>query len=150
MSEWTTGAVSLHRTDISESKFQEVNAQRLNFDDVSLAGTKINCADLREITLNDVNMTGAKITNGNLSDIVIENVQFTGAQFRNIDWPIEGVDANYNPEQNYKPVLFENCILRNSVITKCDLSNISITDCDITGLTINGIAIDELLKNLLK
>ncbi|MBP1992248.1 pentapeptide repeat-containing protein [Paenibacillus eucommiae] len=148
MSEWTTGAVNLQRTDISGSKFQEVNAQRLYFDDVSLAGTQINNADLRDLKLDDVNMTGAKITNGNLSDIIIENVQFTGAQFRNIDWPIESMDSNYNAEQTYKPVVFENCKLKNSIITKCDLSNISITDCDITGLTINGIAIDELLKNV--
>ncbi|MDF2649414.1 MAG: hypothetical protein K0Q73_5219 [Paenibacillus sp.] len=150
MSEWTTGAMNMRRTDISGSKFQEVNAERLDFDDVNLAETRINNANLRALSLNDVNLTGSKITNGNLSDIVIENVQFTGAQFRNIDWPVEGEDANYDPEQKYRPVVFENCILRNSLISKCDLSNVAITDCDITGLRINGIAIDELLNKLNK
>jgi uncharacterized protein YjbI with pentapeptide repeats len=141
MSEWTKGTVNLQMADISDSNFQKVDAKRLTFDEVDLAGTNINCANLVGLTLNDVNLTGAKITIANMSDMVFEKAQMTGAQFRDIDWPIEGVDANYDPEEKYRPVVFENCILKNTLITKCDLSNVIITDCNITGLIINGIAI---------
>lgn len=81
-----------------------------------------------------------------MSDIVFEKAQMTGAQFRDIDWPIEGIDANYNPEENYRPVEFDNCILRYAQFTKCDLSNVVINDCNVTGLIINGIEIDKLLR----
>jgi uncharacterized protein YjbI with pentapeptide repeats len=148
MPKWTNGTVNLRKTDISDSTFQEMEAKKLTLTEVNLAGSQINCANLEGAVLNDVNLTGAKITIANMSDIIFEKAQMTGAQFRDIDWPIEGVDANYNAEELYRPVVFDHCILRNTQFTKCDLSNATITDCDITGLTINGIKIDELLSKI--
>ncbi|WP_372661118.1 pentapeptide repeat-containing protein [Cohnella sp.] len=76
MSEWK-GTVDLRMTDISDSKFQQVDAKRLTFNEVNLAGTKINCANLEGLTLNDVNLTGAKITI-DLSNVTITDCNITG------------------------------------------------------------------------
>ena len=45
MSEWTRGTVNLQMTDISDSIFHQVDAKRLSFVEVDLAGTNINCAN---------------------------------------------------------------------------------------------------------
>ncbi|WNR46201.1 pentapeptide repeat-containing protein [Paenibacillus roseipurpureus] len=133
--------------NISGSTFKKVNAQELDFDNVNLSKTKVNNANLSEMALNNVNASGWRLTdinlsqsciqNANMSDMKIEHIHLMGTEFSNIILPVEG-DGNYNPEGDYRPILFKNC----------NLTNMEIIDCDITGLKINGILIEELLKKL--
>jgi uncharacterized protein YjbI with pentapeptide repeats len=148
--------LDLQKADISGSKWQEVRAEELDIDNVSLAKTKINNVNMSEMTLNDVNMGGIKISNANLSGLgiqhanfshaVIDHVKLFGTEFHNVVLPMEG-DGNYNPDGQYKPVSFHNCNLSNGQLRNCDLSNVEITDCDLTGLKINGILISDLIRN---
>lgn len=138
--------LDLQKADISGSKWQEVRAEELDIDNVSLARTKINNVSLSKMTLNDVNMGGIKISDANFSHAIIDHAHLFGTEFHNVVLPIEG-DGNYNPDGQYKPVSFHNCNLSNEQLRNCDLSNIEITDCDITGLKINGILISDLIKD---
>jgi len=79
-----------------------------------------------------------------MSGVTIDNIRLFGTAFRNVVLPVEG-DSNYDPEQNYAPVRFENCKLAGAILTGSDLSNVEISDCNIKGLKINGILIEELL-----
>jgi uncharacterized protein YjbI with pentapeptide repeats len=135
----------LQLRDISGSKWQDVRAEELDIDNVSLARTKINNVNMSEIMLHDINMSESKISDANLSHNVINHIHLFGTEFHNIVLPIEG-DVNYNPEGQYKPVSFQTCNLINTQFKNCNLSNVEITDCDITGLKINGIFISDLLK----
>ncbi|WP_232189284.1 hypothetical protein [Cohnella silvisoli] len=72
----------------------------------------------------------------NLSHAVIDHVHLYGTEFLNIVLPQEG-DGNFNPDGQYKPIIFRNS----------NLSNMEIIDCDISGLKINGILIEELLRD---
>lgn len=100
---------------------------------------------MSEMTLNDVNASEWKVTNINLSKTSIQNanmsnmnidhVHLFGTEFTNIVLPSEG-DGNYQPDGDYKPIVFK----------QCNLTNMEIIDCDIKGLKINGILIEELLK----
>ncbi|WP_314591121.1 pentapeptide repeat-containing protein [Paenibacillus terrigena] len=138
--------LDLQKADISGSKWQEVRAEELDIDNVSLAKTKINNVNMSEMSLNDVNMSGLGIQHANFSHAVIDQVHLFGTEFHNVVLPMEG-EGNFNPEGKYKPVSFHNCNLSNGQLRNCDLSNVEITDCDITGLKINGILIAELIKN---
>ncbi|MBB3109602.1 uncharacterized protein YjbI with pentapeptide repeats [Paenibacillus phyllosphaerae] len=148
--------LDLQKADISGSKWREVRAEELDIDNVSLAKTKINNVNMSQMSLNDVNMGGIKISNANLSGVgiqhanfshaVIDHVHLFGTEFHNVVLPMEG-DGNFNPEEKYKPVSFQNCNLSKGQLRNCDLSNVEITDCDITGLKINGILISDLIKN---
>jgi uncharacterized protein YjbI with pentapeptide repeats len=119
----------LQMADISGSKWQEVRAEELVIDNVSLAKTKINNVNMSEMTLNDVNMGGIKISNANLlglgiqhanlSHAVIDHVHLFGTEFHNVVLPIEA-DGNFNPEGEYKPVSFHNCNLSNGRLRNCD------------------------------
>ncbi|MFC8687082.1 pentapeptide repeat-containing protein [Brevibacillus porteri] len=148
--------LDLQMADISGSKWQEVRAEELDIDNVSLAKTKINNVNMSQVTLHDVNMSGIKISNANLSGLSIQHANFShavidqahlfGTEFHNVVLPNEG-DGNYNPDGQYKPVSFHSCNLTRGQFRNCDLSNVEITDCDITGLKINGILISDLLKD---
>ncbi|NOU94407.1 pentapeptide repeat-containing protein [Paenibacillus sp. LMG 31456] len=148
--------LDLKMVDISGSKLQEVRAEELDINNVSLVKTKINNTNMSKMNLNDVNMGGTNISNANLSGIgiqhanfshaVIDHVHLFGTQFHNVVLPQEG-DGNYNPEGQYKPVSFHNCNLSNGQLRNCDLSNVEIVDCDISGLKINGILLVDLIKN---
>ncbi|WP_253901833.1 pentapeptide repeat-containing protein [Brevibacillus sp. HB1.3] len=148
--------LDLQMADISRSKWQEVNAEELDMDNVSLAKTTMNNVNISQMTLNDVNMSGLKVSNANLSGAgiqhanfshaVIDHVHLFGTEFHNVVLPMEG-DGNYNHDGQYKPVSFHSCNLSNGQFRNCDLSNVEITDCDITGLKINGILISDLIKD---
>lgn len=138
--------MDLIKYDISGSKWQEVNAEALEIDNVSLAHTKINNVNMRKMTFNDVNMKEIKITEANISNAVIDQVHLFGTEFRNVVLPIEG-DDNFNPNEEYRPISFTNSNLAKTQLVNCNLTNMEIIDCDITGLKINGILIEELIKN---
>ena len=112
--------------DVSGSTFQNVNAEKLLFDNVCLAGSKI--------------------TDANLSDIEIFGAQIGGAYIHGIGMPPKG-HPFYEPDKKQRPVRFEHCDLNDSTFKVCDLSNVEITNCNISGLKINGILIEELLKS---
>ncbi|MFD2611585.1 pentapeptide repeat-containing protein [Paenibacillus gansuensis] len=148
--------LDLQRADISGSKWQEVRAEELDIDNVSLAKTKINNVNMSDMSLNDVNMGRINISNANLSGLgiqhanfshaVIDHVHLFGTEFHNVVLPQEG-DGNYNSEGQYKPVSFHNCNLSNGQFNNCDLSNVELNACNISGLKINGILITDLLHN---
>ncbi len=58
--------LDVKQKDISGSKFQEVKADNLEFDNVSLTGTTFNNVNLSKLSLNDVNLSHTKITDANL------------------------------------------------------------------------------------
>ncbi|MFP5116039.1 pentapeptide repeat-containing protein [Bacillaceae bacterium C204] len=146
----------LNKVDISESKWQEVNATGLDIDNVCLAKTKINNVNMSKMVLNDINMAETKISNANLSSVgiqhanfshaVIDHVHLFGTEFHNVVFPVEG-DGNFNSEGQYKPISFQNCDLTKAQLTNCNLSNMEIIDCDISGLKINGILIEDLMRD---
>ncbi|TCZ78911.1 pentapeptide repeat-containing protein [Paenibacillus albiflavus] len=138
--------LDLHKADISGSKWQDVKAEELDIDNVSLAKTNINNVNMSGMILNDVNLSGLSIRDANFSHAVIDHIHLFGTEFHNVVLPMEG-DGNYNPDGQYKPVSFHNCNLSNGQLRNCDLSNVEITDCDITGLKINGILISDLIKD---
>ncbi|WP_165972389.1 pentapeptide repeat-containing protein [Paenibacillus piri] len=111
---------------IDQSRFVCVGAERLYFENVSLAGTKI--------------------TDANMSDLEIDGAQLGGAFIHNIGLPPEGHPA-YTPGAEQRPLRFESCDLRGSRIERCDLSRVEIADCELSGMTINGIPVEELLKS---
>jgi uncharacterized protein YjbI with pentapeptide repeats len=145
----------LQRKDISGSRMQEVKAEELYLDNVSLAKTSIHNANMSQMSLNDINMSKSKISDANLSEFgiqhanfshsVIDHVHLFGTEFRNVILPQEG-DGNYSAEGKYKPISFENCDLSNSQYRNCNLTNVELTDCNISGLKINGILIEELIS----
>ncbi|MDW0117442.1 pentapeptide repeat-containing protein [Sporosarcina thermotolerans] len=146
----------LKKADISGSKWQEVKAEKLEIDNVSLANTKINNVNMSKMAINDVNLGDSKISNANLSGVGIQHANFSnafidhvhlfGTEFHNIVFPVEG-EGNFNPDGQYKPISFLNSDLTKGQFKNCNLSHMEIIDCDITGLKINGILIEELIKN---
>lgn len=136
----------LQMRDISGSKWQDVRAEELDIDNVSLAKTKLNNVNMSELSLHDINMSNSTISDVNLTHTVINHAHLFGTEFHNVVLPNEG-DGNYNPEGQYKPISFQHCNLTKTQFKNCNLSNIEITDCDITGLKINGILISDLLKD---
>ncbi|WP_349403273.1 pentapeptide repeat-containing protein [Cohnella silvisoli] len=86
--------------------------------------------------ITNANLSGTGIQHANLSHAVIDHVHLYGTEFLNIVLPQEG-DGNFNPDGQYKPIIFRNS----------NLSNMEIIDCDISGLKINGILIEELLRD---
>ncbi|WP_066050634.1 pentapeptide repeat-containing protein [Robertmurraya korlensis] len=149
----------LKRVDISNSEWHEVKAEGLVIDNVSLANTSINNANMSKMEINDVNMGKSKITNANLSDIeiqhanlshaVINHVHLYGTEFVDVVLPTEN-DPNVSPENQYKPIRFNNCNLTGTQMKNCNLANMEIDDCDISGLKINGILIEELIRGKIK
>ncbi len=112
--------LDVKQKDISGSKFQEVKADNLEFDNVSLTGTSFNNVNLSKLSLNDVNLSHTKITDANLvgttiahanlSHMEIDHVHLYGSHFRNIVTPLVG-DPNYTSE-GYSPITFEACNLK--------------------------------------
>lgn len=111
------------------SKFIATGAEHMHFEDVSLSGTKI--------------------TNANLSNLEINGAQMGGAYIHNIGIPKEG-DLHYNPDTASKPVRFENCELKGSIMSNCDLSNVELHNCVIKGMRINGILVEDLINEYSK
>jgi uncharacterized protein YjbI with pentapeptide repeats len=122
---WKTALFELQKTDMSFSRFNEVKAENLDFNNVSLAYSTF--------------------LNVNMSNLLIDTAHLMGANFRNIIIPT-GNDVHSISKPNYKPITFENCNLTNTQINHCDLSNVVINNCNLTGLKINGILIEDLLK----
>lgn len=147
--------LDLQKADISGSRWQEVNAEELEIDNVCLAKTKVNNANMKSMLLNDVNLEQVEISNTNLSraqikhanfsHAVIDHVHLFGTEFRNAVLPEEGA-PNFNENGEYKPVSFDHCDLAKGQIKNCNLSNMEIIDCDISGLKINGILIEDLIR----
>lgn len=121
--------------NLSGTRFRNIKGEPLEFECVTLAGTRIQNA----------NLSGIRIADANLSDMEIDGAQIGGAYIHHIGMPPEGHPA-YDPNAVQRPVRFEHCELSNSTITSCNLSNVEITDCNITGLKINGILIEDLLQ----
>ncbi|CAI8968214.1 hypothetical protein EMIT07CA2_50393 [Brevibacillus sp. IT-7CA2] len=71
--------LDLQMADISRSKWQEVRAEELDIDNVSLAKTSMNNVNMSQMTLNDVNMSGIKISNANLSGLDIQHANLSHA-----------------------------------------------------------------------
>lgn len=105
------------RTNISGSRFHDVNMSQTEFD--------------------DVNMQGVSFHNINMSDISVVAVQMGGARFKHIGLPPGST-------QKQRPLTFEEADLNESIFLKCDLSNVRIEHCNIEGLTINGVHIANL------
>ncbi|WP_246880140.1 pentapeptide repeat-containing protein [Bacillus suaedae] len=53
--------INLQKTDISGSAWEEVNAQGLEINNVSLANTNFNNVDMSQVSMNDINMQKNKI-----------------------------------------------------------------------------------------
>lgn len=146
--------LAISYSDLSESTFFRVIAERVSFEDANLsgisfvndnmAGASFRDVNLASSTIEDVNLSGTRIQHANLTGIQIDHVHLMGTQFRNVVLPREG-EPNHDPQQNYAPVIFENCALPNALFTKSDLSNVEITGCNIKGLRINGVLVEELL-----
>ncbi|WP_186576052.1 pentapeptide repeat-containing protein [Aquibacillus kalidii] len=136
----------LQKVDISGSKWEEVNAEELIIDNVSLAKTTINNVNMSNMLLSDVNMSGVKIQHANFTHAVIDHVHLYGTEFRSVVFPLEG-EGNFDPKGKYKPISFDNCDLTNGIMKNCNLSGLDILDCNITGLKINGVLVEDLLKN---
>ncbi|MCM3628666.1 pentapeptide repeat-containing protein [Paenibacillus glycanilyticus] len=153
----TIGPYDLQNADISGAKWQEVRAEELNMDNVSIARTSINNVNMNAMKLNDVNMSEIQISDANMSGLRIklanfshanvEHVYLFGTEFKNIVLPRED-QPQYQPDGQYRPIRFDDCNLSRTQLTNCDLSNVDINNCDITGLRINGILISDLLKAL--
>ncbi|GMK48140.1 pentapeptide repeat-containing protein [Paenibacillus glycanilyticus] len=151
------GPFDLRQSDISGAKWQEVRAEELVIDNVSLARTSINNVNMNAMKLNDVNMseilvtdanmTGVNIRLANISHASIDHVYLIGTQFTNVVLPKEG-EPQYKPDGQYEPTTFKNCSLSTALFNNCDLSNVNIDNCNIAGLRINGILISDLLKDL--
>ncbi|MFC4100687.1 GrpB family protein [Paenibacillus xanthanilyticus] len=150
-----TERLDIRMRDISGSRFEEVKAESLRLDNVSLAHSHIHNANMSGMRLDDVNLTGAAVTNANLSGIrmqdanlshaTIDHVHLFGTEFRRAVLP-QACDGNYNADGVYKPVSFVDCELPGAQFIGCDLSGVDIRNCQIGGLRINGIAVEELLQ----
>lgn len=148
--------IILNKADISESKWQEVKAERLAVDNVSLAHSTLNNLDMENMKFNDVNMGENQLSNVNLSYVgiqqanfshaVIKHVHLFGTEFHHIVLPEKG-DGIFNPDGQYESIKFYNCDLANSKLKNCNLANMELIDCDISGLKINGVLVEELMKN---
>lgn len=101
-----------------------------------MSGMTLNDVNASELRVSNINFSGTAIRSANMSHMKVEHVHLFGTEFANVVLPQEG-DGNYDPNGNYKPIVFNNC----------DLSNMEINNCNITGLKINGILIEELLKS---
>jgi len=137
--------LDLQKADISGSKWQEVRAEELAIDNVSLAKTKIHNANMSGMTLNNVNLSGLSISDANLTGMSIDGAQWGGAHFKHIgygdkDWPEDGHTAAKPPVQ------ITSCNLKDAVLRETNLRGVSIEGCDIEGLTINGVDISALLR----
>lgn len=150
-----TERLNLRMRDISGSSFEEVKAESLRLDNVSLARSRIHNANMSSLRLDDVNLAGTTITNANLTEsriqdanlshATIEHVHLFGTSFRRVALP-QACDGNYNADGAYKPVSFEDCELAGAQFTHCDLSGAELRDCNIAGLRINGFLIEELIR----
>ncbi|OPA73751.1 hypothetical protein BVG16_27070 [Paenibacillus selenitireducens] len=117
--------LDINNANVAGSKFVNVCGEKLYFENVTLAGTRI--------------------TDANLSDIEIDGAQLGGAFIHNIGMPPE-CHPNHQPGEQQRPLRFENCNLQGSTITDCNLSKLEITDCNLTGMKINGVLVTELLE----
>lgn len=137
--------IQVENSNFSESVFNDCYAENIQFHRVSLPRMSIRCGDLRKAYYHDVTLAGSKIQDANLSDLEIDGAQMGGAYIHNIGMPPEGHPAYDANQTVQKPLLFENCKLNGSTIKDCDLSGVEIANCDITGMTIDGIEISEVL-----
>lgn len=101
-----------------------------------MSGMTFNDVNASEVDIRNANLSATSVQHANMSHMKVDHVHLFGTEFVNIVLPQEG-DRNYDPNGDYKPIVFHNC----------NLSNMEINNCDITGLKINGILIEELLKN---
>lgn len=124
---------------VISNSWKVIKARQACFDNSSFTQT-----GAMNMYFEDVSLVGTKILNANLSNLEIKNAQMGGACFSDIGVPEEG-DIHYNPETAGKPIQFENCDLKGTIISNSNLSNVEIQNCNIQGLRINGINIEELL-----
>lgn len=117
--------IDAKRACFDGSRFVATGAERMYWEDVSLAGTKI--------------------TNANLSRLEIDGVQMGGATIRHVGIPKAG-DLHYNPDTAALPVTFEHCELTGCRMTNCDLRGAELVDCELAEMTIDGIPVEELLR----
>jgi uncharacterized protein YjbI with pentapeptide repeats len=118
----------------------------VNVRNASLDDSRFICASLQRLYFEDVTMAGTKITNANLSNLEIDGAQMGGAYIHNIGMPPEG-HPFYNASAKQEPLRFENCDLSKTTFTNCNLNGIDISDCNLDGMKINGVMVMELLKN---
>jgi len=111
--------------------------------------SKIEASGAEHMQWEDVSLAGTKITNANMSHFEVDGAQMGGAYIHNIGIPKEG-DLHYNPDTANLPVRFEHCEFEGAQFTKCVLSNVELIDCDVTGMKINGILVEDLLKLISK
>ena len=106
-------------TNISGSRFHDVNMAQSEFDDVNM----------KEVSFHDINM----------SDISVGAVQMGGAKFEHIGLPPGSAGKQ-------RPLTFEEADLNGSTFFTCDLSNVNIVHCNVEGLTINGVRVADLIS----
>ncbi|SFL06202.1 Pentapeptide repeat-containing protein [Paenibacillus sp. 1_12] len=129
---------------------EEFNSQVINGKTVlkagnaDISGSQFICIKSEKLYFENVTLAGTKITDANLSDLEINGAQIGGAYIHNIGMPPQGHPA-FILNEKQRAVRFENCDLNHSTITNCDLSNVEINDCNISGLKINGILVEQLL-----
>ncbi|MGA2915742.1 MAG: pentapeptide repeat-containing protein [Sedimentisphaerales bacterium] len=105
--------------NLSESEFHNVNLCKAKFD--------------------NVNLSGAGFHNINFSDVSFTAAQMGGTKFQHIGLPPEG------PKGRQRPLIFDECDLNSSSLTKCNLSNVKIQNCQIDGIQVKGLL--EKYKN---
>lgn len=101
----TWKVINAEHTCFEGSRFVHLDAERMYFENVSIAGTKL--------------------TNVNMSNIIIDGAQMGGAYIHNIGIPEKG-DANFNAGTANKPIIFEKCDLNNVEIKNCEVNGMKI------------------------
>ena len=110
---------------------------------------KVKRAMIDGSSFEDISAKNMKISDANLSDLEIEGAQIGGAFIHNIGMPPVG-HPMYHAEALQRPVRFENCDLRDSIIRNCNLENLEIENCNVNGLKINGMLLTDLLNAVKK
>jgi uncharacterized protein YjbI with pentapeptide repeats len=108
-------------------------------------GSTFKRGSLQRLHFEDINMAGSKIINANLSDLEIEGAQLGGAYLHNIGMPPEG-HPYYERNAKQRPLLLEDCNFENSEIRNCNFSGVALSGCELRGMTIDGMLVDELIR----
>jgi uncharacterized protein YjbI with pentapeptide repeats len=116
----------------------------LEVSDAYLSDSRFTQACMERLYFQDVTLAGSKITDANLSDLEIEGAQLGGAFIHNIGMPPQG-HPMYNPDARQRPIKFENCDLSGSEIHDCNLTGLNLSQCILTGMKIDGILVEDLI-----
>ncbi len=107
-----------------------------------LSGSKFHDVNLSGAVFDDVNLSGASFHNINMSDVRFSAMQIGGSHFIHIGLPPD----KDGKQGRQRGIQFEEAHLNDSIFKRCKLTNVKLIDCEIDGMEIDGVPVKEAVE----